>query len=243
MQWTDDGIVLGVRRHGESSVILELMTREHGRHLGLVRGGKTKMLQPVLQPGNGIRVAWHARLDEHLGIYQVEGTELRAARLMDSPLALYGLASLAHHIRALPERDPHPELYETFAVLVDHLHDPDVAPILFVQFEMALLTDLGFGLDLTACAATGRRDDLAYVSPKSGRAVSLQAGDPYKDRLLRLPGFLLGRMIENRPDADDLRAGFALTEFFLHRNVFAESGRAQPEERSRFVALACAKNE
>ena len=240
MQWTDDGIVLGVRKHGESSVILEAMTHDHGRHLGLVQGGRSKALQPVLQPGNGVHVTWRARLDEHLGLYHVEGTEMRAAHLMGSPLALYGLAALAHSLRALPERDPYPALYETLTILVDHLDDPDLAPALFVQFELALLAELGFGLDLTACAATGRADDLVYVSPRSGRAVSAGAGEPYKDRLLRLPGFLVGRTRDNRPKPEDIRAGFALTGFFLHQNVFLERGQTQLEERARFVALATA---
>jgi DNA repair protein RecO (recombination protein O) len=240
MQWTDEGIVLGVRKHGETSVILEVMTREHGRHLGLVHGGRSKSLQPVLQPGNGVHVTWRARLDEHLGAFHVEGTEMRAARMIASPLALYGLATLAHNLRALPERDPYPALYETLTDLVDHLHDSDLAPTLFVHFELTLLAELGFGLDLGSCAATGQENDLVYVSPKSGRAVSAGAGEPYKDRLLKLPGFLIGQTRENRPKPEDIRAGFALTEFFLHQNVFLERGQAQPEERARFVALATA---
>jgi DNA repair protein RecO (recombination protein O) len=243
MQWTDEGIVVGVRRHGESSVILELMTREHGRHLGLVHGGRSKGLQPVLQPGNGVHATWRARLDEHLGTYQVEGSELRAARFIGSPLALYGLATLSHLLRYLPERDPHPALYETLAVLVDHLDDPDLAPALFVRFELAILAEFGFGLDLSSCAATGSRNDLVYVSPKSGRAVSAAAGEPYKDRLLKLPGFLVGQSRDNRPKGEDIRAGFALTDFFLHQHVFDPRGQGAPEERARFVALATAGDE
>jgi DNA repair protein RecO (recombination protein O) len=240
MQWTDEGIVVGVRKHGESSVILELMTREHGRHLGLVHGGRSKTLQPVLQPGNSVQATWRARLDEHLGTYQVEGLGLRAAHLMGSPLALYGLATLAHLLRYLPERDPHPALYETLDVLVDHLDDPDLAPALFVRFELAILAEFGFGLDLSSCAATGSPNDLTYVSPKSGQAVSTAAGEPYKDRLLKLPGFLIGQSKANRPREEEIRDGFALTDFFLHQNVFEPRGQAAPAERARFVALATA---
>ena len=240
MQWTDEGIVVGVRKHGESSVILELMTREHGRHLGLVHGGRSKTLQPVLQPGNSVQATWRARLDEHLGTYQVEGLGLRAAHLMGSPLALYGLATLAHLLRYLPERDPHPALYETLEVLVDHLNDSDLAPALFVRFELAILAEFGFGLDLSSCAATGSPNDLTYVSPKSGRAVSTAAGEPYKDRLLKLPGFLIGQSKANRPREEEIRDGFALTDFFLHQNVFEPRGQAAPAERARFVALATA---
>jgi DNA repair protein RecO (recombination protein O) len=240
MQWTDEGIVVGVRKHGESSVILELMTREHGRHLGLVHGGRSKTLQPVLQPGNSVQATWRARLDEHLGTYQVEGLGLRAAHLMGSPLALYGLATLAHLLRYLPERDPHPALYETLEVLVDHLDDPDLAPALFVRFELAILAEFGFGLDLSSCAATGSPNDLTFVSPRSGRAVSTAAGEPYKDRLLKLPGFLIGQSKANRPREEEIRDGFALTDFFLHQNVFEPRGQAAPAERARFVALATA---
>jgi DNA repair protein RecO (recombination protein O) len=240
MQWTDEGVVLGVRKYGESSVILELMTRERGRHLGLVHGGRSKTLQPVLQPGNTVQATWRARLDEHLGTYQVEALSLRAARLMGSSMALYGLATLAHLMRYFPERDPHFALYETLTVLVDHLDDADLAPALFVRFELAMLAELGFGLDLSSCAATGVRQDLTYVSPRSGRAVSASAGEPYKDRLLKLPGFLIGQTRANRPREEDIRDGFALTDFFLHQNVFDPQGKRAPEERARFVALATA---
>jgi DNA repair protein RecO (recombination protein O) len=243
MQWSDEGIVLGARRHGETSVILELITRDHGRHLGLVQGGRSKKLQAVIQPGNTVAATWRARLDEHLGTYQLEAETVRAARLIASPLALYGLATLASLLRFLPERDPHPALYETASVLVDHLDDPDLAPALFVRFEVALLAELGFGLDLSGCAATGTPDNLAYVSPKSGRAVSAAAGEPYKDRLLPLPGFLAGRPSGNRPREEEIRQGFALTGFFLHQHVFEPRGQAVPEERARFVALAAAGDE
>lgn len=243
MQWTDEGIVLGARRHGESSVILEVMTREHGRHLGLVHGGRSRSLQPVLQPGNSVHATWRARLDEHLGTFQVEGLAMRTALFMSSSLALYGLASMAHLLRCLPERDPHPALYETLSVLVEHLDDRDLAPALFVRFELAMLAELGFGLDLTSCAATGARRDLAYVSPKSGRAVSAAAGEAYKDRLLKLPGFLIGQTRANRPHGSDVRDGFALTDFFLHQNVFDPRGQSAPEERARFVALATAEDD
>jgi DNA repair protein RecO (recombination protein O) len=243
MQWTDEGVVLGVRKHGETGVILELMTREHGRHLGLVHGGRSKAMQPVLQPGNSVHATWRARLDEHLGTYQVEGAQSRAARLMNSSMALYGLAALAHLLRYLPERDPHFALYEMLTVLVDHLDDPDLAPALFVRFELAMLAELGFGLDLSSCAATGSERDLIYVSPRSGRAVCAAAGEPYKDRLLKLPGFLIGQTTANRPREADIQAGFALTDFFLHQNVFDPQGQGAPAERARFVALATAGDE
>jgi DNA repair protein RecO (recombination protein O) len=238
MQWTDEAIVLGTRRHGESALILEVMTLGHGRHLGLAHGGRSKAMQPVLQPGNTVQATWRARLDEHLGTFTVEAGTLRAARFIAAPTALYGLGALAALLRVLPERDPHPALYESLTVLVEHLDDRDIAPALFVRFEIALLSELGFGLDLSRCAATGNREDLAYVSPRSGGAVSAAAGAPYRERLLRLPAFLAGR--DSDPKPADVAAGFALTEFFLRRHVFEPRGEDLPEERRRFAAAAVA---
>jgi DNA repair protein RecO (recombination protein O) len=237
MQWSDEALVLGARRHGESAVILELVTRHHGRHLGLVHGGRSKRLAPVLQPGNSVEAVWRARLDEHLGVFTVEGGAMRAARLIGSPQALYGIGAMAALLRLVPERDPHPALYDAAVGLADHLDDAGVAPALFVRFELALLAELGFGLDLTECAATGVREDLAFVSPKSGRAVSGAAGAAYRDRLFALPAFLHGE-IDAAPGPDEVKAGFALTEFFLRVHLFEARGLPLPEERARFVALS-----
>ncbi|KAA2235598.1 DNA repair protein RecO [Salinarimonas soli] len=238
MHWSDEALVLGARRHGESGVVLELMTREHGRHLGLVHGGRSHKLQPVLQPGNSVHATWRARLDEQLGTYTIEPATSRAARLMTSPLALYGIATLTALLRLLPERDPHPDLHAMAEALADHLDEPDLAGPLFVRFELALLTELGFGLDLASCAATGATRDLAFVSPKSGRAVSAAAGEPYRDRLLPLPGFLIGQPRGNRPSPQELDHGFALTGYFLDRSLYDPQGQHLPDERARFVALA-----
>jgi DNA repair protein RecO (recombination protein O) len=239
MQWTDEGIVLGVRKHGESSIILELMTRLHGRHLGLVHGGRSKRLQAVLQPGNSVHVTWRARIDEHLGTYTVEEGVLRSGRFINTPLALYGVGAAASLLRLVPERDPHPGLFDASVVLLDHLHEAAIAPALFVRFELALLSELGFGLDLASCAATGQTGDLIFVSPKSGRAVSAEAGQPYRDKLLSLPSFLRGRDLSGGPPTNgDIRAGFRLTEFFLRSRVFEPRGLLVPDERARFAALA-----
>lgn len=241
MQWTDDGIVLGLRRQGETSVVLELMTARHGRHLGLVHGGRSRRMQPVLQPGNRVQATWRARLDESLGAFAVEPVESVASRLMGSGLALFGIGHLSALLRLLPERDPHPELYEAARILVAHLHDAAVAPPLMVRFELAILAELGFGLDLSACAATGGNDALIYVSPRSGRAVSASAGEPYRDRLLALPDFLREREADaSRPMTPDLRdvtAGFTLTGYFLDQHIWGPRAIAPPAERARFVAL------
>lgn len=236
MQWADEGIVLGIRRHGEANAILELMTREHGRHLGLVRGGAGSRMRPVLQPGNIVRAQWRARLDEHLGNYTVEGLRLRAGLLLNIPHAVYAVTHLAALARLLPERDPHESVFHSLDVVLDHLDDPALAAALVVRFELLLLSELGFGLDLESCAATGAQADLAYVSPKSGRAVSLGAGEAWRDRLLALPEFLReDSNAEARPSAAELAQGFALTSFFLARHVFEPRGLAVPDARQSFI--------
>src|SRR5919201_1924892 len=151
MEWTEDGIVLGTRRHGEANAILELMTRAHGRHLGLVRGGAGSRLRPVLQPGNSVRVVWRARLDEHLGHFAVEGLRLRAAAFLPASHAVYGVTHLAALCRLLPERDPHPAVYTALEAIVDGMNHADWVAARMVRFELDLLAELGFGLDLAAC--------------------------------------------------------------------------------------------
>jgi DNA repair protein RecO (recombination protein O) len=234
MEWTDEGIVLGVRRHGETSAIVELMTAGHGRHLGLVRGGVSRRMRPYLQPGNGVRAVWRARLDEHLGNYTIEATALRADRFMASAAASYGMQTLAAHLRLLPERDPHPALHEALTVLVEAIDTPQRAAPLFVRFELQLLSELGFGIDLASCAVTGAVSDLIYVSPKSGRAVSRAAGEPWKEQLLALPAFLRGN--GTAVNGGDIAAGFALTEYFLQRRVFEPRGLELPPARAAYLA-------
>jgi DNA repair protein RecO (recombination protein O) len=237
MEWTDEGIVLGVRRHGEANAILEVMTHGHGRHLGLVRGGAGTRMRPVLQPGNVVRATWRARLDEHLGHYVVEGLQLRAAALFQTAHALYGVTHLAALCRLLPERDPHPLVHADLAAVLDRIDDPVAVAVSVARFELKLLAELGFGLDLDRCAATGEAGDLGYVSPKSGRAVSRKAGEPWHDRLLPLPAFLLDD-VPARPSAGELAEGFAVTGFFLGRYVLEPRGLRSPEARERFIAAA-----
>jgi DNA repair protein RecO (recombination protein O) len=234
MQWTDDGIVLGVKRHGEASGVLELMTREHGRHLGLVRGAFGSRMKPVLQTGNGVSATWRARLDEHLGNFSVEGERLRAASFFAAPHAVYGVGHLAALMRLLPERDPHEALYFGLEAILEQLNDASVAAPMVVRFELQLLAELGFGLDLTQCASTGTTADLIHVSPKSGRAVSRTAGEPWADRLLRLPAFL--READAALRSDDVADGFTLTGFFLQRHVLDPRGMSLSDERAYFIA-------
>lgn len=235
MEWTDEGIVLGIRRHGESSAIVELMTREHGRHLGLVRGGSGSRMRPVLQPGNFLRAVWRARLDEHLGTFAVEGLQLRAGSFLTTSHAVYAVTHLGALTRLLPERDPHESVFHCLQAILDHIDDAALTAALVVRFEIQLLSELGFGLDLDQCAATGSSSDLAYVSPKSGRAVSAAAGEEWRDRLFRLPAFLQ-EQAETRPALTDLNDGFALSGYFLERHVFAPRGLLLPDARQSFVA-------
>ena len=235
MEWTDDGIVLGVRRHGESSAIVELMTREHGRHLGLVRGGAGSRMRPLLQPGNGVRAVWRARLDEHLGTYAVEGTRMRAASLLASSHAVYGVTHLAALGQEPRERDPHEDIYEMLDHTLDDFDDAGGAAVHLIRFELAMLGELGFGLDLDNCAATGETTDLVYVSPKSGGAVSRTAGEPWRDRLLRLPSFLRAGEEETAWSDQDLQDGFQLTGLFLLRHVLEPRGQGHSDARDGFI--------
>src|SRR3954469_11372308 len=232
MEWTDEGIVLGVRRHGESSAIVELLTRGHGRHLGLVRGGAGSRMRPLLQPGNSLRAVWRARLDEHLGPFVVEATRLRAATVLASSHAVYGVTHLASLARLLPERDPHQDIYDMLDRTLDDFDEIGEAAVHLVKFELAMLAELGFGLDLDSCAATGATSDLVYVSPESGAAVSRQAGEPWRDRLLRLPLFLCGN--DGWSD-QDLQDGFRLTGMFLLRHVLEPRGQSHSDARNGFI--------
>src|SRR5262245_45087673 len=191
MDWSDEGVILSVRPHGETGAVLELFTRAHGRHLGLVHGGRSRKLRPVLQTGNHVDVTWKARLADNLGHFALELRTPNAARVMEDAGGLLALTCMAELARLLPERDPHPGLYEITQFVLGFLDEREVWPALYVRWELALLDELGFGLDLASCAATGATSSLIYVSPKSGRAVSAEAGEPYKDRLFALPAFLL----------------------------------------------------
>ncbi|MEL7544614.1 MAG: DNA repair protein RecO [Pseudomonadota bacterium] len=234
MQWSDEGLVLSVRPHGETSAIAEVFTRDQGRALGLVRGGRSRRIRPVLQPGNHVEVVWKARLEEHLGNLTVELRDGFAATALENRLELAGLSSMCALLRLLPERDPHRGLYEVTLFVFGYFGEPDIWPALMARWEMELLEELGFRLDLTKCAATGARDNLAFVSPKSATAVSADAGADYADRLLRLPRFLLPGSNREATTRDVLDA-LALTGYFLHRDVLEPRGVEMPESRARLI--------
>jgi DNA repair protein RecO (recombination protein O) len=239
MEWSDDAIVLSSRAHGESGAILDLLTREHGRHAGLVRGGASRRVAPTLQPGNSVHVTWRARLEEQLGSFACELARARAGELMDSRDTLAGLnAFTAVTIAAMPEREAHAPVFLGGEILLDAMMAEDAAHWLplYVRWEAGLLEALGFGLDLSECAATGAKTDLVYVSPRTGRAVSRDAAGIYAARLLRLPGFLRGEDT-SEAHADEIAAGLALTGHFLLERVLKPHGKMLPQARIRLDAV------
>jgi DNA repair protein RecO (recombination protein O) len=234
IEWREDGVLIGVRPHGESAAIVEMFTEGHGRHVGVVRGGGSRKMVPVLQAGAQLDVTWKARLDEHIGAFTVEPLKARAAEVMDDRAALAGLTSVAALLSyALPEREPHPRLYATTLALMDLVgHDPRW-PLAYLLWERALLEDLGFGLDLAACAVTGATEDLVYVSPKSGRAVSRGAAGAWADRLLPLPAALRGE----GGAVSEVPEGLRTTGYFLdHWLAPALGDRPVPAARARLAA-------
>lgn len=237
MDWHDTAIVLGVRRHGESSAILEVLSENHGRHLGLVRGGRSKNLRSFLQAGNTVAVHWRARLSEHLGTFTVEPDKSRTASFLENPLVVAGVRSVAALASvALPEREPHASLFHGLTYWAETIDDDAIWPALLVRWELALINELGFGLDFSCCAATGVTDDLVYVSPRSGRAVSRTAGQAYKEKMLPLPGFLLSSQSAS-PTGQDVLDGFYLTEYFIKRHILAPHQVELPEARQHFISL------
>jgi DNA repair protein RecO (recombination protein O) len=242
MEWTDSGVIVGMRPHGESAAILTVFTTEHGLSAGMVRNGQSPRTRAMLQVGNGVFCRWSARLEHHLGYYTLEVTEPRAGHFLASRRALLALQAVLALVRLLPERIPHPTLYNFFVLVLDRIADSH-APLsltaaLLARFELALLAELGFGLDLTCCTLTGLTEDLAYVSPRSGRAVSRIAGLPWKEKLLACPDFLkipLSQAFDPLPTVFDVQAAFALTGFFLTRHVFMPRHNALPIERHTFL--------
>lgn len=237
MEWRDTGILISCRPHGETSVIADVFTAAHGRHAGVIRGGMSRKLKPMLQPGAQLSVTWSARLESHLGAFKVELERSRAVDLMQSRLTLEAGNSIFSLLAmCLPEREPSAYLYEVTGALLDHMSEDRGWMADYVRWEAALLADIGFGLDLESCAVTGRTDNLTHVSPKSGRAVSAAAAEPYLDRLLVLPPFLRSR--DAAFTAEDLRDGLTLTAHFLARAVLPDLGKQSlPDARGRLVDL------
>jgi DNA repair protein RecO (recombination protein O) len=238
MEFVDDGVVLSARAHGESAAVADVLTAHHGRWAGLVYGGQGRTKTPLLQPGNGVKATWKGRLDESLGFFTFELTQARAAALMQDRLSLVALtAACAVASATLPERQTHPRIYHTLRILFDHLDDLEIWPALMARWELGLLAELGFGLTLDKCAATGARENLIYVSPKSACAVSAEAGEPYKDRMLPLPAFLRDAAAE--ASLSQAIEGLKTTGHFIETRILHLSNHELPEARRRLVALLC----
>lgn len=236
MEWRDEGALLSVRRHGETAAIVEVFTAAHGRHAGVVRGGTSRKIAPILQPGAQLDVTWRARLDEHIGAFTVEPLKSRAADLMSDRLSLAGLhAMTALLIFALPERAAYPRLYARTTALLDLIGTTDVWPLAYLRWELALLEDMGFGLDLERCAATGQSDDLIHVSPRTGRAVSRDAAGDWADRLLPLSPALTGT---TDFIVAEVLSGLETTGHFLTTKLAPAMGnRPVPEARQRLLEV------
>lgn len=234
MEWADRGIVLSARRHGETSAVVSVLTAAHGRHAGLVRGAKRA--GGTFEPGNLVSLRWRARLEDHLGNYAAELVHSCAAAILDDPLRLAALAAAcALADSALPERESHEKVFQNLVSLLALLESgrDEEWRAGFVRFELDLLRDLGFGIDLSRCAVTGTPDNLAFVSPKTGRAVSREAAAPYRDKLLPLPAFLVAE--SPAASCEETLAGLALTGHFLEQHVYAPHNRALPAARARLI--------
>ncbi len=234
MDWDDDAVILSTRRHSENAAIITVLTPSHGRHAGLVHGGTSRAQRGVIQPGNRVRAFWHGRLPEQLGTFRLELTDAVAARVLDRPGPLTALsAACSLTDLCLPERDAHAPVFSALTALLAAL-DSESWPTVLIHWELALLRALGFGLDLSVCAVTGTGEDLVWVSPKSGRAVSRTVGAAYADKLLPLPLFLVAG---GEGGADEIRAGLRLTGYFLDRHVLSPQHRVMPAARTRLVDL------
>lgn len=236
MEWRDHGILLTMRRHGETAAIIDVFTERHGRHAGVVRGGASRKIAPILQPGAQLDLLWRARLEDHIGSYQVEPLRSRAAAAMSGRLALAGLNAVTALLAfCLPEREAHDRLYRRSEQVLDLLGQDEIWPLVYLKWELVLLEDLGFGLDLSSCAATGATEGLIYVSPRSGRAVSRAGAGEWAGRMLPLPPVLLGS-----GDASDTEIAVALgtTGYFLEHHLAPAFGNTPlPEARARFVEI------
>lgn len=236
MEWREEGVILTVRKHSENSAIVTVMTAEHGRHAGVVRGATSRKMSPILQPGAQVEASWRARLEEHIGSFTIEPVRSRTTAVMSDRVAMAGLNAVCALLDfSLAERDPHPDLYDRTIALLDALGHEDWAKA-YIGWELALLDELGFGLDLSSCAVTGTTEELKYVSPKSGRTVSAQGAGEWANRLLTLPRFLGGAA------EDDLGEGLRLAGHFMNVWLAPEmGGKPVPAARERLVDLVLRK--
>lgn len=239
MEFRDDGVILSVRPHGENHAVVDVLTDTHGRWSGFVYGGQSRKMAPVLQLGNGVRASWTGRVEDSLGHFTLELVRARAGELLHDRLALTGLsAAMAMAREGLPEREAHPKIARALAIVMDSLNDPLLWPALFARWELGLLAEMGFGLTLDRCAATGSTERLIYVSPRSACAVCAEAGAPYRSKLLPLPAFLRDQAAEASPQ--DMIDGLRLTAYFIETRLLHPVGKSLPDVRVRAAELAAA---
>ncbi len=238
MEWTDEAIILGTRPHGENHAVVEVFTPSAGRCVAMVHGGQSRTKQPILQAGNGVALVWRGRGEDSVGHFVMELTQARAAKLMHDRLSLMALQSLCQTLSSsLSEKQAEPRLYEATKLLLDLMEDGEVWPVIYAKWEVGLLAALGAGLQLDRCAATGQRLEegaaLGFVSPKSASAVCVEAGLPYKDRLLPLPPFLID---QGDPTKAEICASLKMTGYFLQSRIFDPAGKRLPDSRHAFLA-------
>lgn len=240
MQWSDSAIVLSARRLGERSAIVHVLTSEHGLHAGVDKAAFGKARRGVYQPGNMVQAHWQARLAEHMGMISCELMEPVASYLLDDRIALAAMTSATQMIEAvLMERDPQHDMYEHLCLLLQHLCSGDREHWLlrYVQLEYALLECSGFGLDIASCAATGKTTDLCYISPRTGRAVCKEAGQPYHDKLFPLPSYWQKESGDKIPAYGSLMEGLRICGYFLSERVFSTRAKRIPQARERLLSL------
>ncbi len=234
VQWSDNAYILRTRSHGEYNLIVDVMTERFGRAVGLIKSGKSKKNRGVIQIGNQVSVNWQARLEEHLGVFQIELLKDRSAILMQSKLSLYALKAISNlTCLACAERQIYPNSYQACNILIDYLHKPDIWPALYVLWEFGLLAELGYAIDINRCALTGTKENLAFISPKSGKAACYEAGKKHEDKLLKLPKFLIQH--DEHPNLSDIKNGFYLTGYFLEKHVLWPLNHLLPEERNLMI--------
>lgn len=233
MEWRDEAIVLSARPFGENSKIVELLSPQHGRVAGMVRGARSKAQRAALQPGNRVSATWRGRLADQLGTLALEVVDARAARLVETPWGAFALGAVVSMLAFVPEHDAQPRLFAATEALTETFALAPATAEAMLRFEIILLEEFGFGLDLTSCAATGETNDLVFVSPRTGRAVSRLAGAPYAGRLLPLPGFLANR--DEPVSAAAAADGFRMTGHFLSAHVAGALNKPLPAARERFV--------
>ena len=236
MRWESEGIVLGFSLHNEKSYILEVLTKEHGRHKGLIRGIHSKNLRSIIEPGNEVKVLWSGRLETHLGNFTIEPIKAWSSLMLSQKYKLTALSSLCSLVSlTMAEKQPNDLIYYNSKEMIKKISSDDDWIKDYINWELELLSEIGYGIDLSKCAVTSKRDELVYVSPTSGRAVTLEGAGSYKDRLIKLPKFIVSKDAEC--DSNDIVDGLELTEYFFRKRFFEPNNLNFPQSRNRLKEI------